>query len=274
MSYKSLKRGNITWSWKEYGRGKRILLAFHGFNRSPEDFHSFERWLGHEFTILAFDLFFHGASTVDFHDTPPPLSRPVLKEFIEAVLIKYNVREFDVLAYSFGGRLALNCVELFEERVKGLYLMASDAMRFNPGYYFAVQTRIGRAVFRSYLINPKPLMQLMKLVASLGWSNKKAIEFYMHHMVFEAMRYKVYNCWMLHRETVPDINSVTKLIKENNTSLLLFFGKFDIIIPPKLGAGFAKKAGRKHALHILDIGHRLPEKHQEISEIILRTIKS
>lgn len=268
MSNKSIKLGAFTWSWKEYGYGEKLMLAFHGFNRSPDDYQPFGKWIGNEYTIIAPDLFFHGDSTVEFDKDPPALSRDDLKELIDAILKKYKTTDFEVIAYSFGGRLALNCVEIYKSRVKGLYLMAPDAMRFNPGYFFAVQTFLGRAFFKKYLKDPSPLIKIMKLTASLGLYSAKAMSFYINHIEFEPMRKKVYNCWMLHRNTVPDLQLVTSIIKKENIRLLLFFGKYDIIIPPKLGESFAKKAGKPEALHILEIGHRLPEKHREIAALL------
>ncbi len=268
MSKKSIKLKSFTWCWKEYGHGKKLMLAFHGFNRSPEDYQPFGKSLGTEYTIIALDLFFHGSSFVEFDEEPPALSKDDLKELIDAILKQYNAAEFEVIAYSFGGRLALNCVEIYKSRVKGLYLMAPDAMRFNPGYFFAVQTSIGRAIFKKYLKDPSLLLKIMKLTVSLGLYSSKAMGFYINHIEYEPMRKKVYHSWMLHRKIVPDLNKVTNIIKKENIRLLLFFGKYDIIIPPKLGELFAKRVGRPDALHILEIGHRLTEKHGEIAALI------
>ncbi|HMT30104.1 MAG TPA: alpha/beta fold hydrolase, partial [Bacteroidia bacterium] len=119
MSYKSLKKGAITWNWKEYGRGAKYLLAFPGFSRSPEDYHSFGKWMGAEDTILAFELFFHGHSEVKYEDEPPVLTYQLLKDLMDEILERYKITEFELLAYSFGGRLALNLVEIYGSRVKG-----------------------------------------------------------------------------------------------------------------------------------------------------------
>lgn len=109
----------------------------------------------------------------------------------------------------------------------------------------------------------------MKIVSAVGLYNIKAMHFFIHHIEFEPMRYKVFQCWMLHRNTVPDLNKVSEIIQTNKIRLLLFFGKYDIVIPPKLGERFAKKCKKPESLHLLEIGHRLPEKHEEICSIIL-----
>jgi pimeloyl-ACP methyl ester carboxylesterase len=269
LSYQTLKKGLFSWSWKQYGHGKLLLLAFHGFNRSPDDFEPFGRWLGEKYTILAFDLFFHGKSYAELDEPFPALTLPDLKTLLDEILKRYNVTEFEVLAYSFGGRLALNCVEIYGNRVKGLYLMAPDGLRFNPGFFFAVQTRLGRLIFKKYTHDAGPVIKIMKLLPALRLYDPKVMDFYMNHLLVESMRMKVYHTWMFHRNTVPNLNRIARIIKSENIRLLLIFGKFDMIIPEKSGNRIAKKTGRFHSVHILDTGHRLNEKHQEISKIIL-----
>lgn len=266
----SVETARFHWFWRQYGKGQKILLAFHGFNRSPDDFHSFEKWLGDDYTILAFDLFFHGKSVVKDNEHLPAFNRAELKEVIELVLERFGRKNFELIAHSYGGRLAMNCVEIFGSRVEGLYLMAPDAMRFNPGYWFATQSALGRKIMRKYRHNPEPVLKFMRLLAKLGLYSEKAIEFYISHVNFEPMREKVYKVWMAHRHTVVSRKHVTEIISKNNIRTLLFFGKYDSIIPPSLGIRFAKEAGSSAKLHILEIGHRVHEKNKEISEIILR----
>ena len=244
LSYKTLKIGRINWNWKQFGSGKTLLLAFHGFNRNPDDFEPFTKWIGDKYTILAFDLFFHGKSHLGMDAELLPLSLIELKEIIDEILKIYGTHEFEVIAYSFGGRLALYCVERYGNRVKGIYLIAPDGLRFNPGFYFAVQTWAGRFILKHYANNVTPVLKFMKLLSSLKLYKPKVMDFYMNHLVVEQMRMKVYHCWMFHRTTVPDLKDLVHIIKSENIRLLLIFGKYDLIIPPELGHRFAKKVGR------------------------------
>ncbi len=270
LSYQTHRKKPVSWSWKQFGHGKQVMLAFHGFNRGPDDFEPFSRHLGENYTVLAFDLFFHGKSYVEADAPFQPLTLPVLKSLLDPILEQYGVQEFEIMAYSFGGRLALNCVEIYQERIKGLYLLAPDGIRFNPGFYAAVQTAPGRALLKRCTHEVKAILKIMKLLGMLRIYNPKAIEFYMNHLVVDSMRLKVYHSWMYHRLTVPDLNRVVKIIRKEKIRMLLFFGKYDLIIPPKLGERFAKRAGLPDSLHILETGHRLQERSREICEIILR----
>ncbi len=268
LSYQHIQQGDFDWHWKEYGSGSKLLLAFHGFNRSPDDFHSFEKWLGQEYTILAFDLFYHGKSAVRNNHNNMAINLLELKSLIDEVLFNYNKEVFEIVAYSFGGRLALNLVEIYGKRVQGLYLMAPDAMRFNPGFFFMVQNVIGRFLFRYFLRKPDTAIKIMKATASLGFYNKNAMAFFVNHIEYEPLRYKVFNVWMLHRGTVPNLNKIAAIIKNNQIRLLLFFGKYDKVILPKTGVRFARMCNAIQSFHLLEIGHRLPEKHEEICNII------
>jgi pimeloyl-ACP methyl ester carboxylesterase len=144
-------------------------------------------------------------------------------------------------------------------------------MRFNPGYWFGTQTALGRMIMRRYKHNPGPILKFMRLLPKLGLYNEKAIEFYIHQVTFEPMREKVYKVWMSHRYTVINRRKVSEIIKRHQIPVFLFFGRFDSVIPPVLGENFAKLAGPSAHLCIIDTGHRLPEKHQEISEVILNS---
>jgi pimeloyl-ACP methyl ester carboxylesterase len=250
------------------GSGKNLLFAFHGFNRHPEDFRAFERDLGNKYTIISFELFFHGESYIKEIDSPV-FQRKELKEIIKKILLLHDKKEFELIAYSFGGRVALTCLEIFKERVKGVYLMAPDGLRFNPAYWFAAKTTVGRALFKKFVNNPEPLVWLFRKVLKTEILNPKAIEFYLHHLSFTSVRKKVYNVWIAYGQFDPHINTVARIIKKHKIKTYLFFGKFDVIIPVALGKEFAEKIDDSNALKVLDIGHRVMEKHEKISRIIL-----
>ncbi len=244
------------------------MLAFHGFNRSPDDFEIFARSLDETYTILAFDLFFHGKSFAEVKPKITPLNHAGIKDLLDEILDRYKRDEFEILSYSFGGRLALNCVEIYSHRVKGLYMIAPDGLGFNPGFYFATQTFPGRMLMKKYMQNPAMIIKILNMLASLKIYDAGVINFYTNHLSVNSMRERVYNAWMLHRSTVPDLKNIAKIIRKNNIRVLLFFGRYDMIIPLRLGEKFALRIGKPKSLYILETGHRLLEKYREINAII------
>ena len=269
MTYQSIDTDRFHWCWKEFGHGPKLMLAFHGFNRSPDDFMPFGKDLGEYYTILAFDLFFHGKSFIKGQSRTPFFTLPELKEVIEKILSRYHVQEFELLAHSFGGRLAFNITGLFPGQVKGLYLMAPDALRFNPGYWFATQTWLGKTIMKRYKQTPGPILAFMRLLPKLGLYSEKAIVFYINQVTFGPVRERVYKVWMGHRKTVVKQNEISFLIKHHQIPFILFLGKFDSVIPSKAGEQLIKLSGSTARLIYLEVGHRVHEKHREICGIIL-----
>jgi pimeloyl-ACP methyl ester carboxylesterase len=269
VSFQTIDTPRFHWRWQEFGNGPEILIAFHGFNRSPADFIPFGKWLGNHYTILACELLGHGGTTLKGPIRREYFTYNELAEVIELMTAKYGAKKFSLMAYSFGGRLAFNCVEMFPERINSMYLMAPDALRFNPGYWFAAQTSVGRVLMRFFSDRPAPVLALMSLLGKTGIYHPKAMEFYKNHIRFGPMRDKVKAVWLSHRKTVPDLNLVTSNIREQGIRVLLFFGQYDTIIPTRLGRRFVAKTGNCSALIELECGHRLTDKHLEICDYIL-----
>ena len=53
--------GEHRWVARKFGKGDDVLLAFHGYGQDSSWFEHLEELLGDKYTILAFDLAFHGS---------------------------------------------------------------------------------------------------------------------------------------------------------------------------------------------------------------------
>lgn len=246
------------------------MLAFHGFNRSPDDFIPFGKDLGATYTLLSFDLFFHGKSFIRGESRNPYFLLPELKEVIEKILELYGKKEFSILAHSFGGRLAFNLTALFPGQIRGLYLMAPDAMRFNPGYWFATQTWLGTTIMRKYKQSPGPILAALRIFSMLGFFSEKALEFYISQLTYGPVRERIYQLWMGHRKTVVKQRETAAAIRRHRIRFILFLGRFDSVIPAHLGEKLIQNCGPTAKLMYLETGHRIHEKHQDICRIILK----
>ncbi len=269
MATETLEWGPFYWRWKTFGSGKKLLLAFPGFNRDPDDYHAFGKHLQHTHTILAFELFFHGNSWSSIsNDTPEPLTYESLKKMIDQVLERHHADRFEVMAYSFGGRLALNLLEIYQNKIAALYLMAPDGLRFNCAFWFGTQSFTGRWLFKQFVDNPYFVLKFLELASQAGMLNRKSADFYRNHISDLPSRLKVYHVWLLHRLTVPYPGKIAKLLNQNRIPTLLFYGKHDRIITPESARKFLNKAGSCCTMITYNCGHRLFEMHEQIcSEI-------
>jgi len=69
--YRFLKSSAFTLPYREYGHGPELLIAFHGFGRSSEDFEPMAAFLNDQYTIIAIDFFYHGPYGLDSYKKMP-----------------------------------------------------------------------------------------------------------------------------------------------------------------------------------------------------------
>ena len=196
-----------------------------------------------------------------------------LEELIRAILKNENKEQFSVMGYSFGGRLAMNCILLFPDKVDSLILIASDALRWNPGYYFATKSLIGKTIFRLMTNNPDFVVSILGFLSAIRLIHPKAFEFYKNQLSFQPVRQKIYDVWMAHRNMVPDISLMQKNINKFHIQVLLIFGAHDRIIPARAGKKLIRSLKKNAREVIIDAGHRVIEKSQAISEEIWNHLK-
>ena len=73
--------------------------------------------------------------------------------------------------------------------------------------------------------------------------------------------------WLLMRALLPDIPAIRKLVVNEQTTMSLFCGQYDRLIPPRLGQQFAADCGKPELLNIMETGHHLmtPEMDKAIA---------
>ena len=75
-----ISHNGFNWEYEKFGSGKEILLAFHGFGNHSSDFRILERSLGKKYTIISFNLPYHGASYIDESRADKTISKEDLKK--------------------------------------------------------------------------------------------------------------------------------------------------------------------------------------------------
>lgn len=108
---------------RQYGRGRSILIALHGFGRSGERMSRLGLHLADIFTTLAPDLPYHG-KTEWFSDR---YSKPDLTDLLQQLLDRYPDRPVFLMGHSLGGRYLSACLEgLRHPKLYDLALVAPD----------------------------------------------------------------------------------------------------------------------------------------------------
>jgi pimeloyl-ACP methyl ester carboxylesterase len=247
------------------------MLAFHGFNRSADDFRVLEPALAKEFTVISFNLFYYGRShmetgkeySFDYED---------LRGLIRIIMEERKIDRFSLLGYSLGGRIALACLELFAEKVELLLLFASDGIRMNRWYSLFTRNWLLRRLYKRIIKKPNLFYKLADNLRSRGYISESLYSFAVYHMQDEEKRRRIYDVWMVFRKIIPNIAHIVKLINRHNCEVHLFFGRYDRVIPVEIGRSFAGQINGKGFLHVINTGHNLitPGINKYITDVISR----
>ncbi|MCU0421048.1 MAG: alpha/beta hydrolase [Cyclobacteriaceae bacterium] len=226
----SLSYREASLHYTRYGSGPRCLLLFHGFGQNRSVFDAWAEGLGSAYTIYAFDLFFHGASTW-------PMRYPVGKkhwhEIIEQFLHEHRIDRFDLGGFSLGAKFALVTLEAFPARVERLILLAPDGIRTSFWYSLATYPVATRGLFRSMITKPGRLYYLVTLLRKWRLVDKGILRFAERQMNTEEKRRQVYYSWVYFRHLRMGRSRLIALIQHHQTPVTMLVGRFDKIIRPR-----------------------------------------
>jgi pimeloyl-ACP methyl ester carboxylesterase len=236
----------------KFGRGPRILLAFHGIGQDGLScFQTLENTLGDHFTIFAFDLFFHGKSA----DADLEI---VTKEHWKSTLVNFltenNISDFDVMGFSMGGRFALATLEAFPDKIKNTYLIAPDGISENPLYTLATRNAAGRALFRWTMQKPALFFKTILLLKKTGIVNNSLVRFTENVLNTPEKRQNIFKSWTAFRSLRFNIPQIIGIANQNDIRIFLFTGQFDKLLTLKAVNPLAKLLPKNQNVH-LKSGH-------------------
>ena len=242
----------------QFGEGEETLICFHGFGRTCFDFGIFAPLLRAGQRIVSINLFAHGGSRFpESRIEKSPLTPQEWQNMFGALLGELGISQFHLIGYSMGGRIVLKTMELFEDRILSVLLLAPDGFKINKIYKFASGTALGKAIYRSMIKNPNLLFATAKRLNQLGVLDGKLNRFVHVHLDTREKRVQVYEAWMIYKLFFSDQDKLAHIIRSRNMKFNMIFGKYDSIIRPFLGESFSKKLNSEKPLHIIDTGHRL-----------------
>ncbi len=261
---------NYTLPYLRYGNGPELMVAFHGFGRSSKDFSVFEKELGNVYTIIAFDFFYHGANADELEIQVEPITTSILSNMLEKLLWQEKKVRFSVMGYSLGGKLALGFVHRLPHRIHELFLLAPDGFTYDLPRKFLSNTWLGKKISILAVDHPKLFLFAIKFGGKIRLLNKKQQHFFLKNLETHDQRLKVHRTWQTLKKFSLHLNLVQHYLNSRPIRFELFFGIHDKIVPPTVTAKFRRKLKRKENLHLLDCGHQIFQKHEEISKIILQ----
>lgn len=249
MTHLIYKNSNLKYT--KCGKGSIHLLLFHGFGQTHQVFQSWLEPFKNDYTLYAFDLYFHGQSHWSSRE---PLEKSDWRHIIEQFIVQEQVNNFEIAGFSMGGKFALATLELFPERIAKIYLLAPDGIKTSFWYSLATYPIATRYFFKSMILHPNRLHSLAKLLRAFRLVDNGLLRFAEHQMNTEEKRRRVYYSWVYFRHLKFDLDKIASVLNQKEIPFTMIVGKFDKVIQPKNMEGFLSKIRIKE-FKVLEAGH-------------------
>jgi pimeloyl-ACP methyl ester carboxylesterase len=257
--------GAFTFSWNEFtleyklfGSGAEYILAFHGMGREADDYKIFENTLGKKYTIIAVNIFFHGNSIYPKERIfDNQIRKDELAELIKALLKNREIERFSLMGYSLGGRFALTLTQFLHERINKLILIAPDGLKRSLYNDFTTGTDIGKNFVKWMVSYPEAFFGTIDTLHKYKILPNKLRKVIHIHFETHERRLLMRNALSSFRHINPNLRKVINNINNSNIELVMIFGKYDFIIPIKLGERFIRHITSPKKLHIIKASHNI-----------------
>jgi pimeloyl-ACP methyl ester carboxylesterase len=259
------KASNI--SYLRFGTGARPAFCFHGYGEEASSFSFLEKYTGHQFTLFAVDLPFHGETQwrEGYNCTTSDLQQ-IIEQILEANDSKPQTQnpKLSLIGYSLGGRVALALYEKIPSQIERFVLLAPDGLKVNFWYWLSTQTWIGNKLFLLTMQYPQWFFGFLKMLNKLKLVNASIFKFVNYYIGDKEVRRLLYARWTTLRKLKPHISHIRGLIRNNKTSVRLVYGIHDRIILSSVGEKFRKDIEEYCTLSVIRSGHQvLHEKHAD-----------
>lgn len=246
-----------TLAYRTYGHGPVQVLAFHGFGRTGADFEVLASSLGNRVTIHAFDLHFHGASPGYPQRADQPFTPQELAQYMAAFLDHLGLERATLLGYSLGGRMVLNLLEQLPHRVERAFLVAPDGLKTRPWYRGMAASRFGRWAYKRFVEHPARVHAVIDLLRATRLMNERMHRFLKGQTDTRTKRQLVHDVWLSYRLIEPALGRVAAHARRHAIPVHLVFGRYDRVIPARLGERLRSLAPERIDQQELPFGHVL-----------------
>ncbi len=249
---------NFVLEYMVFGNGTEPLLCFHGFSRKADDYLLFKNAWENKHKIFSFNFFHHGNSVYPLDRVDRnTLTANEWNEIMLHFLVTNKIESFSMAGYSMGGKLCLSMFLHYKERVNKIYLFAPDGIKENFWYKFTSRNVLGNILYRKIMHKPWFFFATLKFLKNIKLLDDKLYRFVISNLESYDKRRLVYCVWMTMRHIRPSLKQVKHILFYTPTEIELYFGKYDKIIPVKLGYKFKNMNPEKIKLQLVECGHNM-----------------
>ncbi len=209
-----------------WGRGDRWLVALHGFGDRARLFSVLEDALGDRYTVVAFDLPFHG-QTEWRRDT---FTRADILGILEHLQREMGWGRFSLMGFSFGARLALGVVPEALPHLDRLFLLAPDGIR-TQGMRLAECVPMGlRRWLARRMEHPAFALHAVKWGERIGWVPPAVAQFLRFHLPKAERRRRMFGCWLALGDFSLPTRRIRALWERSALPVDIFIGAQDKVV--------------------------------------------
>lgn len=259
----SIQTSNGQLYYRRHEGGNSILLAFHGFGQNNEIFNDWVAIIKEEYTIYAFDLFYHGSST----RSDKKLTKGEWNSYINTFLEKENIERFSIIGFSLGGRFAISSALSLPNQVDELILIAPDGVYLTLWFKLATKPVL-RKLFKYLMYHPNKLDRLIQLNKKFKLVSPYLGDFIKKEMGDLPNRKRVYVSWNHFKSLGYSKRQLFNRFNQYQFSRRIILGSNDYIIHPKNILPIIGKMG-KFKVDILPLKHHQLIK-PEVAKLLIR----
>ncbi|MDI9320342.1 MAG: alpha/beta hydrolase [Phycisphaerales bacterium] len=242
--------GNQVLHFLKIGSGSKLVLAFNGYGNDASVF----QFLQHDnFTVLSFDLPYHGNS---IGNNDSVLTKVQIETLVHKMMSEYQVQKFGLVGFSLGARLCLCITEVMPEHIRNMVLVAPDGLRPNYLFQFLTSTQIGNYLFSSFVQRGDAYLRFFAKLHQIGIIDRYRYKFALQYIHSLSSRKLLYNIWMSTRALTPRLQHLKKVLATHHIPIHILMGQQDKIIPLKNAMRF-KSHNDYIFVHVFERGHNL-----------------
>lgn len=246
---------NSVVSYLRFGRGKQIMVAFHGYGQNAADYLYFEPVLAGRFTVIAIDFFFHGES--EWREQRD-FTREDMRDIVFGIAAqeKLSAPKFTVCSFSMGARMARALVQTFPQRIDRFILLSPPTFAFNRFLNFSTNTTLGLKLFRYFIQHHEVLLTWVKRLNQWKILNRAVYVFSAKFMVNSDRLQRVFDTWYAQRKLLTNFKHFARLLNQNQIEVILISGLNDAITPAGPMVRYVKRL-HKHRIFLVEQKHQL-----------------
>ena len=225
-------------NYYQYGNGKALLFAFHGFADNADLFDNVAVVLSPFYTTIAIDLPFHGKTLWDGDIYKPE----DIYRILNLLMTKHKFSSCSMMCHSMGGRIVWALLPLMSEQIDKLFFFAPAGFQytFTASHFWCPLWLRKRA--RNRFEESVGILRFFDITHKLKLMNRATYLVFKQQLDLPRRRVRLLKTWMsMYFFPMGALKSHRNIINDHSIRCLFFYGKKDRITPAKCANKFVSQ---------------------------------